>query len=147
MTDTNRRSDATPALRLPIDRNKQVSWEQRRLDSVDAAGMTTFLDVPGKVSLETLTVKIRLRLAFGMRLGMHNMPAMGNHRAHCAASPIAKSSLQQARPPATFGSKPRYRSPNGGLGRAKVGHDQSVNQISNNIVASHNRNSGETLKR
>lgn len=54
MTDTNRRSDATPAVRLPIDRNKQVSWEQRRLDSLDAAGMTTLLDVPGKVKSRNL---------------------------------------------------------------------------------------------
>ena len=88
MADADSRTDATPALFLPIDRNEEIGREQRRLDGLDAPGMTALLEVARQIRLKALTAEMDARFTFGARLGSHNVPAMTDCCTHGAASPF-----------------------------------------------------------
>ena len=78
MADTDRRTNATPALCLPIDRNEEIGREQRRLDGLDAPGVTALLKIARQIGLKALAAEMDTRFVFGVRLGSHNIPAMAH---------------------------------------------------------------------
>ena len=67
--------NGAPALRFQVDGDEQIARKQRRRDHLDLARMPAALEIARKIGIEALAGEVLGRLRFGMRLGLHHIPA------------------------------------------------------------------------
>src|SRR5262245_9785408 len=73
--DADGRVDGAPALHANIDRNKQVTGEQRPRHDLNATGMPPALKITREICRKSLSPELPNSLVLGIRLSLHDIPA------------------------------------------------------------------------
>ena len=107
---------------------------------LNPAGMAALLQVSRQISLKALAAEMRVGLTFSVSMSAHAHTSAERPAVSLHYLPVSASVLQKRRHQHPLGAESSNRCCKGGLGCAEVGNDQSIDTISNHVIAPHNWN-------